>query len=381
MIPTKNKVALSLGVLASLLTAGCEVPQGAAMQRQILAGAEDPAADFALVKVNRDTLPMVSRWAPPPSHMVSAGWLPASRGIREEMIAAGDRLDVTMWSNEENGLLSVPGQKLTQLPQLKVSRDGTLFLPYAGEVAVAGLSLDAARQKIQDKLATIAPSAQVTLAHAAGRDNSVQVVGGLSRNGVVGLPDRDFTVLDAIAASDGIPGGVPNPQVNVMRGGKLYAIAFSDLLQDPGRDALMRPGDRLYVQPEQRYFMTLGAAQRETQIPFPRTDVSVLDAVSLMGGLMDQAADPKAVLILRNYPQSAVREDTSGPSRQRMIFAFDLISADGLFSAGDFQIEDRDVVLVAQSPLLTDSAILNFLSRLTGLGLDFTNFQLKQQAL
>lgn len=371
--------ALPLSLIATLLS-GCALPQGAGMPEQILAGAEDPNADFAVVPVSRETLATVASWPRPPSQFRSSGWLPAGRGSKTEVIAPGDTFEVTMWSNEENGLLSSPGQKVTTLNQLKVTQDGTLFLPYAGAVQVSGLSVEQARQTIQDKLTSIAPSAQVTLVHATGRQSSIQVVGGLVNNGVVGLPDHDFTVMDAIAASAGIPTNIVNPQVNVARGDKLYSIPFSELMQNPGRDAVLRPGDRLYVQAEQRYFMTLGAAQRETQIAFPRNRISVLDAVSLMGGLIDSAADPKGVLVLRNYPQSAIRADGTGPTRQRMIFVFDLISADGLFSAGEFQIEDRDVVLVTQSPLLTNAAVINFLSNLTGLSLDSMNVALKARS-
>ncbi len=380
-MPTHRRpFAPAFSIVAVLLT-GCALPQGAGMPSQILAGAEAPDATFDVVQVNRDTLSRLKTWPTPGSHIRTSGWLPRGTGRKEEMIAPSDRLDVTLWSNEENGLLSVSGQKSTILQQLKVSQDGTIFLPYAGSVKIAGMTIDEARQAIQDKLATIAPTAQVTLVHSLGRDNAVQVLGGLGKNGIVGLPDRDFSVLDLIGSSEGIPNQMVNPQVNVTRGDKLYSIAFSELIQNPALDAILQPGDRIYVQSDQRYFMTLGAAQRETQFPFPRSRISVLDAVSLMGGLIDVTADPKAVLILRNYPESTLRTDGSGPSKQRTIFVFDLISADGLFSAGEFQVEDRDVVLVAQSPLLTNSAILEFLKSMTGLGLNLQNIQLNQNKI
>ena len=41
---------------------------------------------------------------------------------------------------------------------------------------------------------------QVTLIYQPGRDNSVQVVSGLTKPGVVTLPDHDFTVLDLICS-------------------------------------------------------------------------------------------------------------------------------------------------------------------------------------
>jgi polysaccharide biosynthesis/export protein len=197
----------------------------------------------------------------------------------------------------------------------------------------------------------------------------------------VGLPDDDFSILDLIAQSGGIPAQMVNPQVRVARGGRLYGVAFADLERNPALDAVLKPGDRIYVEQENRYFLSFGAAARETQIPFPRAKVSAMDAVSLIGGLTDVTADPKGVLVLRNYPASALRKDGSGPDKRRMIFAFNLLSADGLFSAGEFQIQDQDLVLVAQSPLVNQTAIAAFLSRLLTIPQQYFNAAITAQRL
>ena len=364
MVPLFRPAALIVALSGLSLLAACSPPQGAAEVSQVLAGAGDPAADFAVVSVSKATLPMIATWPRQASSTRTAGWLPRGGGVRKDIIAPGDKFDLAMYSNEDNGLLTMPGQKFTPLQGLKVAEDGTLFLPYAGAVPVVGLSEDQARLAIQDKLATIMPSAQVTLNYTPGRDNSVQVVTGLPVAGVVSLPDHDFTVLDLIAASGGVPATLINPQIQVARGGKLYGTGFDNLVQNPSLDAVLRPGDRIYVQPEDRYFMSLGAATKEAQIPFPRAEVSALDAVTLIGGLNDKTADPKGVLVLRNYPASAVRTDDRGPSRDRMIFVFDLMSADGLFSAGKFQIQDQDLVMIAQAPLVNQAIIVTYLSTL-----------------
>ena len=54
----------------------------------------------------------------------------------------------------------------------------------------------------------------------------------------------------------------------------------------------------------------------------------------------------------------------------------DLTNADGLFSAGAFLIEDRDVVLVTQSPLVnTSNAVRLFTSMFTGSKAVFNSVQ------
>ena len=86
-----------------------------------------------------------------------------------------------------------------------------------------------------------------------------------------------------------------------------------------------------------------------------------MDAASLIGGVNDTRANPKGVLVLRDYDPKHLRSDGSGPSKERTIFAIDLTTADGLFSAGEFQIEDRDLVLVTESSVLKTNSVLDLL--------------------
>jgi polysaccharide biosynthesis/export protein len=345
------------------LLAGCASPQVGGMASQIIAGAEDPASTFSVVYVTSETLPGIARWPRLPAQVATSGWLAKDSGVSREIIEPGDSLDIQIWDNEETSLLSSPGQKVTPLPGIKVMPDGTIFLPYVDKLYVAKMSPDEARQAIQDKLLSILPSAQVLLAHASGRKNSVEVISGVPRTGVLQLPDRAMTVMDVLAESGGIQADIKNAQVRVARGSKLYSIAFETLSQHPELDSAVRPGDKIFVVPDARYFLGLGAAGNQDQFNFVSEKVSALQAVSLIGGLNANLADPKGILVLRNYPASAVSTTGAGPEKSRVVFAFDLTKADGLFSAGEFPIQDRDVVLVAQSPLISTRNILGLLSQ------------------
>jgi polysaccharide biosynthesis/export protein len=76
-----------------------------------------------------------------------------------------------------------------------------------------------------------------------------------------------------------------------------------------------------------------------------------------MGGVSDARADPQGILVMREYPAAAVRQDGSGPGKTRMVFAIDLTSADGLFSAGRFQINSGDLVYATESPFTAAQTI------------------------
>lgn len=348
------------GLIAPL--ASCSPPQDVADVAQVVAGQHRPDANFAVEMVTRDTPALVAEW--PNSHPVAAlGWIAHQRTSSDPLIQPGDKLSLAVWDNDDTSLLSSPAQKVIQLPDLRVSSDGTIFLPYVDQVYVAKMTPDEARKTIQTKLLAIIPSAQVQLTYASGTQNSVVVVAGVTNPGNVSLSDRNTTVTSVIAQSGGVPNGMANPQVNLQRDGRLYRISADTLLQHPEMDTTLRGGDKIYISPDDRYFMSLGAAGKEAVINFTRDEITTLEAMSLIGGLDQGTADPKGILILRTYPASAVRSDThKGPPKQRMIFSFDLTTADGLFSAGEFKVEDRDLVLVTQSPLVNTRTILNFVS-------------------
>jgi polysaccharide export outer membrane protein len=74
------------------------------------------------------------------------------------------------------------------------------------------------------------------------------------------------------------------------------------------------------------------------------------------------------MLIMREYDADAVRDDLSGPPQERVVFTIDLTSADGLFSAGKFLMEDSDLIYGTESPLgtaLTAVSLVNTLSSLS----------------
>ena len=348
------------------LLGACTLPQDLGEERQILKGAEDPAATFAVQPVTRDTLPILRTW--PNSHpTANLGWITRSATASDPLIAAGDKLDLTIWDNDESSLLSSPTQKVVQLSDLTVSSKGTVFLPYADEVYVAKMTPDEARRAIQDKLLTIIPSAQVQLQFASGSLNSVELISGVPDPGVFPLENRSTTLTSILALGGGIPADLANPQIKLSRGGKLYGVSAETLLSNPDLDTTLRGGDKVFVEADKRYFLALGAAGKEAIVAFPRDHITALDAMALVGGVNQNTANPKGILILRDYPASAVRSDGKGPGRDRMVFVLDLTSADGLFSAGEFGIQDRDLVLVTQSELINTRTIFGLIGSVFGL--------------
>lgn len=354
------------GVLIVLTLSGCAIlPRGAAVEREIVAAADDAQADFAVHAVTRDFLDQIDHWPRPAGDRL--GWIPTSGGARTQVIAPGDTLELTVWDSSDSSLLSAPGQRSVQIQALEVAPDGTIFLPYVGDTRVAGMTLQAARQTLHEAVDRIVPSSQVQLAMTEGRTNSVDLIGGVAAPGSYPMPDRNFTLLNLIALGGGVQGNLINPQIRLIRAGDIYGTSVARLYADPGLDTLLRGGDQVIVEEDRRYFLSLGAAGQQSQHPFPQDDVSALDAISIIGGVESRRGNPGGVLILREYPQSALRHDGSGPVQARVVFTLDLTSADGLFSARNFHVAQGDLVLVTESPITSAQTIFGLVGSVFGL--------------
>lgn len=355
-------------VMLATLPAACNLPRGAAMQSEILRGSAEETRDFQLVPITRNNVAAVRSWpAPPGAGRPWRAW--PTGGLRSADpigIAAGDQIDVTVFDTEENSLLTGAGERVSNLQQLVVNADGSIFLPYSGRIKVSGLSAEAARERVQDALTPSLPSAQVLLQHRPGRRNTVEILGSVGAPGSYPLPDRGFSALSLLSVAGGASAEMRNPVMRLMRGGVGYGIPLRSLYDQPRRDLSLRGGDRLIIEEDHRQFLALGASGVQNAIPFPRDKVSALDAVTLMGGIAPSRADPKGVLVLRDYGANQVRSDGRGPDRQRVIFAVDLTTSDGLFSARNFYIADGDVVLATESPISNTRTIFSLVGQVFG---------------
>ncbi len=363
MIKTTRLLVL-LG--CAILVGACSLPRGAALQSEIVkeADADEPSID--VVPVTRANLKAIAKW--PDSHHYGAyHWIGYARGTSSNIIKPGDVVDLMIWDNQENSLLTSLGQKSVVMEGLRVSPGGSIFVPYVENVRIAGLSPAAARARVQNELEVIVPSAQVQLSLQQGTHNSVDLVSGVARPGTYPLPGRDYTILSLISAGGGISTSMRSPVVRLIRGGQSYQVRANDLFADGKLNTTLRGGDKVVVEEDQRSFTAVGASGREDLIYFPKDYLTAMEAVALMGGLSDSRANPEGVLVLREYSPYDVRLDGSGPSRAQVVFTMDLTTADGLFAARKFQIRPQDTVMATESPVTAAQTVFGLIGSVVGL--------------
>jgi polysaccharide export outer membrane protein len=354
---------LAVGAVA---LAACATPRGAGLSSEILK-AEDPEnMSFAVVPVTRDNLASLGKW-PMTGGEAGHHWIGARQGPASAVIRPGDRISLTIWDSQENSLLAAEAEKAVNMVDLVVSPAGSIFVPYLDEVVVNGQTPDQARRQIQEALAPIVPSAQVQLAMEPGLQNSVDLVSGVAKPGSYPLPDRNYSILSLIALGGGIDKSMRNPVVRLIRGGQRYEIPAEKLLSIPSLNVTLRGGDKVLVEQDRRYFTALGATGTQSLIHFEQQEITAIETLSMIGGLEASRADPKGVLILREYPAAALRADGTGPSHQQVVFTFDLTRAEGLFAARSFRINPKDTVLVTEASLVATRNILGLVGTLLGL--------------
>lgn len=351
------------------LTACAYIPRGAGLQSEVLAvpdnAPEGALPEFAVESVTRGNLVTYLRW--PDVNRDHFHWINRVDQPNTRIIRPGDSITITVWTTENDGLLTGPGQRSVVLPENRVSSSGQIFLPYIGNINVSGMSPSRARARIEESYSAALPSVQVQLDMAEGRQQAVSLIGGVGSPGTFLLPHNDFTILELIADGGGISSTLTNPQVRLHRNGTIYGVSAARLLSTPRLNTTLSGSDKVVVLEDTRTFLSLGAAGSEAVHPFPTDSVTALEALSIIGGVSDARADAQGILILRRYPRSAVTADRSGPDHPRTVFTLDLTSADGLFSADQFLIQPGDLIYVTESPLTAAQSIFGAIGSIFGL--------------
>ncbi|MDQ2090956.1 polysaccharide biosynthesis/export family protein [Marimonas arenosa] len=349
-----------------MFLAACSLPRGAGMVNEILREQDKEAPSFQVVQVTRANVAALRQW-PATGWAGGYRWLSGNRGPSGNIIRPGDSIDLVIWDSQENSLIASPESKMVRMENLVVSPAGEIFVPYAQDMRVSGMTPDAARREIQDALAPVAPDAQVQLSHSSGQGNSADLVSGVTKPGTYALDGRNVTILSLIAQGGGISKELRNPLVRLIRDGKTYEVRADDLFANASKNVVIRGNDKVLVEEDKRYFTALGATGKEELVYFEKEQISALEAMSIIGGLSDNRANPKGVLVLRDYSERQLRRDGKGPEMPQVVFTFDMTNADGLFAARKFEINPRDTVLATESPVNAVRTIMGLLGTAIGL--------------
>jgi polysaccharide biosynthesis/export protein len=358
-------LALSIVAMASLALCGCgSLPTAGPLRSEVLDNKDlaNPAhIDYLLVDVTQD---VAKTLAVRPMETFS-GTFGISGPPPDHRIGIGDLLSITIWESGVGGLFSnpipitqvAPSARGVSLPELIVTQDGQITIPFAGRVSVAGKFPTDVETAIVAALRDKAVEPQVLVTVVRSIENTVSVGGEVSGGARVPLSVKGDRILDVISAAGGVRAPINEAIVRLTREGRTVGVPFWVIVQNPSENIYLRPGDILTVVRSPQTFTAFGALGRNFQINFEADSISAEEAVAKAGGLIDQRSDPEGLFVLRFEPLDIARQlalDRQAPAtptgRVPVIYRLNFRSAGSYFLAREFAMRDKDIVYVANAP-------------------------------
>ncbi|WP_422052979.1 polysaccharide biosynthesis/export family protein [Shimia sp.] len=338
--------------LASTVAACNLVPRSGPNKSEIYAGSVQKEGDAFIVEVN-DRVTRAT--AVVPALGFSNSFQNAGQ-LGSDTIRPGDILALTIWENVDKPLLGPEGQVAAVLEEVQVDGAGFIFVPYAGRIRAAGNTPEGIRRIISAKLEEQTPDPQVEVRRAAGDGSTVSLVGTVGAQGVYPIERPTRTLSTMLAQAGGVTIVPEIAQITVLRGNETGQIWFQDLYDNPELDIALRGGDRILVEEDTRAFTALGATGTQSRVNFFTKDLSAIEAIAQVGGLMATSSDPTGVFIFRNEADLVAnnvlgRKDLDGA--QRMVYVLNLTKPNGMFTARDFIVRDGDTLYVTEAPITT----------------------------
>jgi len=227
---------------------------------------------------------------------------------------------------------------------LNVRRDGTVLVPQIGQVAVAGLTLEAARTSIKQRAVRVfnvidEGRARVDLMVSRVRNNQVFVVGEVERPGSYQV-NALGTVFRALAVAGGPSARGTFRNIELRRGGTVVSRVdiYDYLLRgDASNDVRTEQGDIIFVGLSKRLIVLQGAVRRPGIYEL-RDDEKFSRLLEFGGGLLPTAATDR-VQIDRVLPP-----EERSPGKDRALIDIPIKGQPATLDT--LKLYDNDVVMV-----------------------------------
>jgi polysaccharide export outer membrane protein len=386
-----KRAGSSLCLLLSAALAGCsQLPLAGPTQRTIVSEASSSilsdrravALDYVLLDIDQNVLEHVIPAGPGSFFSTFGSGKGPAPTIR---VGVGDVIQVTVFESGAGGLF-IPAEagvrpgNFVQLPSQTVDRNGTITVPYAGEVRAAQRTLQEIQREIESKLANRAIEPQIIVSFVEQNATEVAVVGDVINNAnKFKIRLGGERVLDMISRAGGIKYPGYESFVTLQRKGKQATLYFPRLISTPAENIFVAPGDAIYVYREQQKYVAVGALGTAGQafglagqFTFDQEKLSLNEGVAKAGGLLDVRADPRQVFLYRlefreSLEKMGVDLGKFTPEQRLIptIYRANYRDPSSFFFAQQFPMRHKDVIYVANADSIEFVKFLNYVSAIT----------------
>lgn len=339
-----------VAMLAGLALVGCAVPTRTDFPVDLDSLRDEALASDQKVTAILLTAGNIDRYSTPVARSRPATSLPG-RADWAYRVGTGDVLDVVVWDHPE--LTSPAGENRSpEEGGLRVQSDGTFFYPYIGHVDAVGRTPEEIRAELVTQLARFIPDPQIVVRVVRYGSQAVSVTGEVGSASRQFLTEQPLTLLDAIDASGGLNENADPGRVIVRRKGEVHTVDLQAFLErgDARGNPLLLDGDVVSV-PKRRLLEAylLGQIVKPSTIDLSVDDVTLTQALTRVGGLVEERADARGVFVFRNTPDGV------------QVFQLDVGSPVAFLLGTRFMLRPEDVVYVTTAPVSKWNAIITSL--------------------
>ncbi len=299
------------------------------------------------------------------------------------IIGRGDVLDIAIWEAPPAVLFGTTSvgaggssygslAQTTTLPQQMVGDEGTVMVPFAGAIRVAGSTTAQVQREIVRRLTGRAHSPQAVVRLVQNETRNVTVLGDVAGSRRVPLSSKGERLLDIVAAAGGPSNPVGKTTVQIARGTTVVTMPLDVVIRDPIQNIVVQPDDVVTVLFQPFSFTALGAVGQNAEIPFEGSGLTLAQALGRVGGLRDERADVRGVFVFRLEdplalgPGAVATARTTSDGKIPVIYRLKFSDPSSFFTAQSFAIRNGDVVYVSNAP---GADLQKFLTALSNIAL------------
>ena len=270
-------------------------------------------------------------------------------------VGVGDVLSIVVWDHPELSANMLPPPPAAGMDPIgvaaspmqpgagfEVDQQGALDFPYAGRLMVAGLTPAEIHAVLTKKLATYLREPKVTLKVQHYRSQRVYVDGEVKLPGVQPINDIPMTLTEAINRAGGMNPVADQSRVLLTRAHKTHLINLPQLVQRGVNPALimLAHGDlvRVMSRDDNKVFLS-GEVSSPRALPMRNGRLTLNEALGEAGGINPVTGDARKVYVVRRSTDAS------------RVYQLDANAPGALAVAEGFELQPKDVVFVAATPL------------------------------
>ena len=334
---------------AFLLSACTSLPsQGPATKQIVQLGNAEVASEYGIAFIEVVTDNIIDVGTSEPLKIDQA--MMASKAHAVVSAQVGDTIQLRIWEANPDGLFTTTDGPASPI-SATVTPEGTIFVPYAGNIAVLGLSSTQIRRRIADAFAGKVIDPQIQVEFSTSNMSFASVSGGVKNAGRYQVINQDTKLLDLVSMAGGSNYPAYRTEVSILRSGKTRKILLSDVFANPENNVVIYPSDVVELTERSETFTSFGAVPKRGQIQFPAEIFTLEQAISRSGGLIDTLSDASGVFIFR-FEEQMTNAGAVKAVNVPTIYNLDMSKPESFFLAKQFEMEDGDILYVSTAPSL-----------------------------